>query len=282
MPPQHDRRSGPRQAGIPARKRWGQNFLANPATAERICEAARIGPEDTVLEIGPGEGALTRPLAARARCVVAVEIDPLRAEALAGEFGPEGNVRIFQGDVLERPLRQWLAGAGDGCGDTAPARREPSLQRRDADPRRGDRGPRDHPALGGDGAARGRAAIRGASGLGRLRVPLRARGRARDGPHPVRPASGRLPSAAEGHVERARADPAGRGARRGPRPPRAVPRLARLQRPAQDARQRAVLGRPRARWESGLAALGKTAMARAEELSLEDFLALARDWRPLA
>ena len=39
---------------------------------------------------------------------------------------------------------------------------------------------------------------------------------------------------------------------------------------------------PRARWESGLAALGQDREARAEELSLEDFLALARDWRPLA
>ncbi|HWZ86602.1 MAG TPA: rRNA adenine N-6-methyltransferase family protein, partial [Thermoanaerobaculia bacterium] len=86
MPPQHDGRAGHRKAGIPARRRWGQNFLASPETAERIVAAARVDPGDTVLEVGPGDGALTRPLALRAAAVVAVEIDPLRAEALAAEF----------------------------------------------------------------------------------------------------------------------------------------------------------------------------------------------------
>ena len=83
MPSQHDRRAGPGQAGIPARKRWGQHFLASPDTAERIVAAARVGSEGTVLEIGPGEGALTRPLSARARRLIAVEIDRPRATLAA-------------------------------------------------------------------------------------------------------------------------------------------------------------------------------------------------------
>src|SRR5712675_1828122 len=112
MSPQHDRRAGPRRAGIPARRRWGQNFLASPATAERIVDAARVGPEDTVLEVGPGDGALTRPLAARAAAVVAVEIDPLRAEALVAEFAADARVRVLQGDVLERSFREWLDAGG--------------------------------------------------------------------------------------------------------------------------------------------------------------------------
>jgi 16S rRNA (adenine1518-N6/adenine1519-N6)-dimethyltransferase len=97
---------------IPARRKWGQNFLVHPATAERIVDAARLGPEDTVVEVGPGEGALTRPLAARAARLLAVEIDPLRAEALSRELAGEDRVRIFQGDALSKTFTEWLAEAG--------------------------------------------------------------------------------------------------------------------------------------------------------------------------
>ncbi|HEV2063195.1 MAG TPA: 16S rRNA (adenine(1518)-N(6)/adenine(1519)-N(6))-dimethyltransferase RsmA [Thermoanaerobaculia bacterium] len=97
---------------IPIRKRWGQHFLAGGATAERIVAAARIGPGDTVVEVGPGDGALTRPLAARAGRLLAIEIDPLRAEALARELAPDPRVRIERGDALEKPFGAWLAGAG--------------------------------------------------------------------------------------------------------------------------------------------------------------------------
>ncbi len=94
MPPQHERDGAscrraraPDALGPPARKRWGQHFLARPEIAERIVEAARIAADDVVLEVGPGDGALTRPLSQRAAPVVAVEIDPLRAERLAAELG---------------------------------------------------------------------------------------------------------------------------------------------------------------------------------------------------
>ena len=97
---------------IPARKKWGQHFLVNPATAERILDAARLSGEDTAVEVGPGEGALTRPLAARAARLLAIEIDPPRAEALAREFAGDAHVRIVHGDALARPFSAWLGEAG--------------------------------------------------------------------------------------------------------------------------------------------------------------------------
>jgi hypothetical protein len=89
---------------IPARKRWGQHFLARGETAERIVAAARLAPSDTVLEVGPGEGALTRPIAAIARRVLAIEIDPWRAAVLEEEFAAVPGVRIARGDALARPF----------------------------------------------------------------------------------------------------------------------------------------------------------------------------------
>jgi len=98
--------------GLPARKRWGQHFLAQGSTARRIIAAARISSADTVIEVGPGDGALTRPLAARAGRLLAVEIDPLRAKALDEEFAGEERVRIVAGDLLKKSFREWLAQVG--------------------------------------------------------------------------------------------------------------------------------------------------------------------------
>lgn len=97
---------------IPARKRWGQHFLVRPETARRIVEASRVGPDDTAFEVGPGEGALTRPLAELAGRVLAVEIDPLRVEALERELADLGNLRLLRGDVLDRSFAAWLGDAG--------------------------------------------------------------------------------------------------------------------------------------------------------------------------
>lgn len=97
---------------IPARKRWGQHFLASEETAERIVAAARLASSDTVVEVGPGAGALTRPLAKRAGRVLAIEIDPRRATALEEEFGMASRVKIARGDVLEHRFSQWLSRAG--------------------------------------------------------------------------------------------------------------------------------------------------------------------------
>jgi 16S rRNA (adenine1518-N6/adenine1519-N6)-dimethyltransferase len=97
---------------IPARKRWGQHFLVRPETARRIVDASGVGAGDTAFEVGPGEGALTRILSERAARVLAIEIDPLRAEPLQRELATTGKVRVVRGDVLEKPFHEWLAEAG--------------------------------------------------------------------------------------------------------------------------------------------------------------------------
>jgi 16S rRNA (adenine1518-N6/adenine1519-N6)-dimethyltransferase len=88
---------GARRAPI-ARRRFGQHFL-EPAWVDKLLRAIDPQPDQTFIEIGPGRGALTRPLATRARAVVAYEIDRDLAAALRAEAIP--NVTIVEGDVLE-------------------------------------------------------------------------------------------------------------------------------------------------------------------------------------
>lgn len=97
-----------------ARKALGQNFLENPATADKIAETAAAGPDDVVVEIGAGLGALTVPLARRAGRVIAIEtdrrlIDLLRAELLAHRLA---NVTVAPADVLSVDLAQWRPSDG--------------------------------------------------------------------------------------------------------------------------------------------------------------------------
>ncbi|MFM8367145.1 MAG: rRNA adenine N-6-methyltransferase family protein, partial [Chloroflexota bacterium] len=68
--------------GLRADKRLGQNFLQDHFALEKIANAAEIKSDDCVLEIGPGLGSLTRYLAASARNVTAVELDPDLLEPL--------------------------------------------------------------------------------------------------------------------------------------------------------------------------------------------------------
>lgn len=79
----------------------GQNFLMHQAIADRIADAARLGPDAVVLEIGPGTGMLTRPLLARAGKVVAIEADaeliPGLAETFEKEIG-QGRLELVHGD----------------------------------------------------------------------------------------------------------------------------------------------------------------------------------------
>ena len=83
---------------IRARKRFGQNFL-EPAWVDKVVAAIAPTAGDTFLEIGPGHGALTRPLAARAGRVVAFEIDRDLAAALAA--APPPNLVVEPGDFLD-------------------------------------------------------------------------------------------------------------------------------------------------------------------------------------
>ena len=80
------------------RKRFGQHFL-EPVWVEKVVRAIDPNADDTFIEIGPGRGALTRPLAARATRVFAYEIDRDLAAALRAEAIP--NVTVVEGDVLE-------------------------------------------------------------------------------------------------------------------------------------------------------------------------------------
>jgi 16S rRNA (adenine1518-N6/adenine1519-N6)-dimethyltransferase len=84
----------------PARKRFGQHFLER-AWIDKVIRAIEPAPDDVFLEIGPGRGALTRPLAERAKHVVAVEIDRDLVRTLREWNAP--NVTVVEGDFLALP-----------------------------------------------------------------------------------------------------------------------------------------------------------------------------------
>lgn len=90
-----------RRLGRYAKKSLGQHFLVDDEALSAIVEAANITPEDTVIEVGPGLGVLTRRLAAKAGRLVAVELDDNLAEALAKEMAPLASVAIIKGDILK-------------------------------------------------------------------------------------------------------------------------------------------------------------------------------------
>ena len=81
---------------------------------ERIAEAACPEKTGTVLEIGPGRGALTSHLLARADRVVAIEIDPVLVQYLRAKFRDEPRLTLVEADVLKADLAQWGAVAVAG------------------------------------------------------------------------------------------------------------------------------------------------------------------------
>ena len=87
----------------PVKKEYGQHFLVDRNILEVIGRLAELGPDDVVLEIGPGQGVLTRYLAERVRRVHAVEIDRALEPAL-GRLGE--NVDLVFGDALRLDLPQ--------------------------------------------------------------------------------------------------------------------------------------------------------------------------------
>ena len=87
--------------GLRADKSLGQNFLQDPFALEAIASAAEIKSTDTVLEIGPGLGSLTRYLAASAEQVIAVELDRKMIRPLQAVIASYPNVRVLQGNILE-------------------------------------------------------------------------------------------------------------------------------------------------------------------------------------
>jgi 16S rRNA (adenine1518-N6/adenine1519-N6)-dimethyltransferase len=89
-----------KQHGLHADKRLGQNFLQDPYALEKIVQAAEIRRTDTVLEIGPGLGSLTRYLAAAAQKVIAVELDERLFPLLKAVLSPHQNIHLVQADIL--------------------------------------------------------------------------------------------------------------------------------------------------------------------------------------
>jgi 16S rRNA (adenine1518-N6/adenine1519-N6)-dimethyltransferase len=82
-------------------KGLGQNFLQDQRTLQKIINTANLGSAESVLEIGPGLGSLTRYLALSARSVTAVELDRKLFPALESVLSPYKNVRLVQGDILK-------------------------------------------------------------------------------------------------------------------------------------------------------------------------------------
>jgi 16S rRNA (adenine1518-N6/adenine1519-N6)-dimethyltransferase len=103
-----------RKLGRP-KKHLGQNFLYDPAIAERIAASTGLGPGDVAVELGPGRGILTRALASRGLRLVAIELDAALVAALREAFAEEiaaGGVEIVAADFTGVRLRGLLAERG--------------------------------------------------------------------------------------------------------------------------------------------------------------------------
>ena len=82
-------------------KKFGQNFLIDGHVLDKIVDAAEIGPEDTVLEIGPGIGTMTQAMAERGARVIAVEIDNNLIPILQENLKAYDNVTIINADIMK-------------------------------------------------------------------------------------------------------------------------------------------------------------------------------------
>ena len=89
-----------KEHGMKPRKGLGQNFLVEKRVAAKASKAADLSLKDTVLEIGPGIGTLTRELAKEAKKVVAVEKDPAMVQILKETTRGLSNIEIIQADIL--------------------------------------------------------------------------------------------------------------------------------------------------------------------------------------
>jgi 16S rRNA (adenine1518-N6/adenine1519-N6)-dimethyltransferase len=101
---------GRRPAFPPTRKSLGQHFLNDKRILGRIADALHLTGRETVLEIGPGRGALTDILAERAGRLIAIEYDRALAALLRERYARRNNVLIAEADVLEVSLGELAAG----------------------------------------------------------------------------------------------------------------------------------------------------------------------------
>ncbi len=97
-----DVRTALKLAGIKPNKGLGQHFLVDKPSLQAVMDGARVDPADTVLEIGPGLGVMTRPLADRAGRLIAVETDQVLAGLLRRDA--PANLEVVEQDFLEFDL----------------------------------------------------------------------------------------------------------------------------------------------------------------------------------
>lgn len=90
-------------------KSLGQNFLTDKNIIDRIIEGSGIGPDDLVIEIGPGIGVITREAAQAAKKVIAVEIDTDLLPVLQYTLGDLDNVEVVNQDILKTDLKELIA-----------------------------------------------------------------------------------------------------------------------------------------------------------------------------
>lgn len=90
----------------------GQHFLNNPQIAEQIIQSANIQNNETILEIGPGEGFLTEKIYPHAKKVIAIELDNKLKETLEEKFKSNNKLEIIFDDILKVNLPKLLAGKG--------------------------------------------------------------------------------------------------------------------------------------------------------------------------
>jgi 16S rRNA (adenine1518-N6/adenine1519-N6)-dimethyltransferase len=100
------------ERGLSPRKRFGQNFMVRDDIAARIVDHCRLQPDDVVVEIGPGAGALTPLIASRVAKVIAVEKDRGLVELLLEELDGFPRIEIVSGDFLEFDLTKAAKDAG--------------------------------------------------------------------------------------------------------------------------------------------------------------------------
>lgn len=118
-PVRSDKKSKPKAGARPPRpkKRFSQNFLADANMAQKIVDVSGIEPGDTVLEIGPGQGALTGLLLDRAQAVHAVEVDRELCARLRVEYAEQSGFHLHEGDVLQLDPASLVSGPAVAVGN---------------------------------------------------------------------------------------------------------------------------------------------------------------------